>query len=559
MKKKQKGIGIQLALFIFGLAPFFLVVVITTVINILNISEQIKDGEFETLRAASESVNQYFAYDIINNGKVDYDEYSDHEFMECLKDDDIELTLIKDDKRFLTSLKNDEGKYNEGTAIDAEIYKTLKSGKDYSAEHIKIGGEEYFVYYEPIYDGDGNFWGAAFAGAPEADVNNAINSLIISTLIVTGIIAIIVTIVIVILARIIYKSLAVAADSLDVLSTGNLKNEIKGKSKIKEINSILASTKSLHEQLCSSVGGAKLTAINLGTSVGKVDDSSNKSADGTNQIAQAVTELATTAQSMAMTVQDANISVMEMGEAISSITNKANESADAANNMKKISQHAVEIMNKVETSNDNSVKAINEIGILTQACSDAVSQIKKAAEVISEIAEQTNLLALNASIEAARAGESGKGFAVVADSIKTLAGQSGESATEISEFVVDIVDKVERCVVASKNAEVVMLDQNNLVIDATKNIESLSLTVVDVAKNVDDISNNAKILDSAKDSVLNSISDLSAISEENAASSEEVTASVENIAMAVSLAKDESNAMKVLANELDDKMKFFDI
>lgn len=67
-----------------------------------------------------------------------------------------------------------------------------------------------------------------------------------------------------------------------------------------------------------------------------------------------------------------------------------------------------------------------------------VNEVRVMADNIKQIAVQTNLLSLNAAIEAARAGEHGRGFAVVSDEVRKLSDQTSKTVTEIQKIVIRV-------------------------------------------------------------------------------------------------------------------------
>lgn len=190
---------------------------------------------------------------------------------------------------------------------------------------------------------------------------------------------------------------------------------------------------------------------------------------------------------------------------------------------------------------------------------NSVEKIQSATKLISEIASQTNLLSLNASIEAARAGDAGKGFAVVAEEIGKLAEQSAESAKEIKIISENLkndsdktVDNVSETLTTVSKQKKILQTTVEAFAEIQKNTESILEKVNIIVKNTENCSTScAKVQDT--------ISSLSAISEENAAGCEETTASMETLGHINGEIANSAKALKDLASKLDVLVKEYQL
>ncbi|CAG8999624.1 MAG: hypothetical protein CENE_01603 [Candidatus Celerinatantimonas neptuna] len=170
----------------------------------------------------------------------------------------------------------------------------------------------------------------------------------------------------------------------------------------------------LFEQITDEATKARTNAQNLHGLAQSLMVRSDKQLNDNTMLASAITQMASSAEEVAQTTQHTSLSVEQTQQLID-----ARMQDVTANN--EASLHLLQELQKTATM-------INQLA-------DDAGQMGTMLDVIKGIAEQTNLLALNAAIEAARAGEQGRGFAVVADEVRTLAGRSQTSASEIESVI----------------------------------------------------------------------------------------------------------------------------
>ncbi len=171
--------------------------------------------------------------------------------------------------------------------------------------------------------------------------------------------------------------------------------------------------------------------------------------DSSNQLTSSVDDVSQTSEKTTTAIEEQKQDLEQLATALNQMSHTAAEVAENINRLSTASNDAKQATHAGNKIVKESISNIEELAQemhrnskVMQSLEEKSQRIEVVVDVIKSIAEQTNLLALNAAIEAARAGEQGRGFAVVADEVRTLAGRTQESTTEIEEIISTLLSGV---------------------------------------------------------------------------------------------------------------------
>lgn len=551
---KKKSFNMNKMLLLISMVPLVVAVVAMTITAIILCSNNLEAKMEDELLVAAEGLKYYEEYDLKNGeSEVSYDAV----YIDSMKPYDVDLTVFVGDTRFCTSVLNDNGQRNEGTKAAEGIWPAVSKGETFINNNTKVAGKDYYVVYMPLKDGTGKIIGMSFAGTPRAVISSAKRNIIVVAIIVGVIIMILAGAVVIKLSKSVSTALRVTADSLENVAKGDLTMVNDTESAIAETHSLIESYKGLQSNISQMLGRISNDATDLATRVNEVAQLSEQSNSASEQVSSAVGELADGATSMAQNVQNINEQVMEMGNLINNVVESVDLLSNSSQAMQQANNEAYGYITNLEKSSTTTKDAVAGIKSQVVNTNEAITRITSAVGMITDIASQTNLLALNASIEAARAGEMGKGFAVVAESIGNLANQSAESTAEIRAIIDELTKQSEQSVLASESVEQAINEEQVILGETKKRFDVLNTEITNSVEDIRGISSQTESLESIKATIVENVSDLSAISQENAASTEEVTASMESIAANIRVISQNSDGMNGIANNLVDAVGEF--
>ena len=475
----------------------------------------------------------------------------------------LDYAIFYDNVRAITTVNGSSvGRKNADTLAPDEIYNTVvKGGKTYYRTNYTIAGELYSGAYAPVLDADGTIGGMTVAFRKTSDINKDIKRIVV--LMIT--LAFICVAIFSAIGFILYKSSAHAmqniCDGIVQMASGNLQVQFSADAlnRPDELGTIAENSQLLRDELSTIVTDIKNQAHSVNESSADVSSTANDISQTADCVAEAVQEIATGATQQADEIQESTESTMVISDNIQMVSSNANELKDTADQMHINSQRSADQMRRLRSSSEDMITALDVISDKINATSDAVEVISSKVEAINNIASQTNLLALNASIEAARAGEAGRGFAVVAEEIGQLADNSAETAAEIRQEMAILLSSSHSAVEHAGDVRKATEEQKIVLTEAIDSIRELIAEIDSTVEGVNTIMSSAEACDNSKGVVVDSMSSLSAISEENAAASEETSASMEELSATVNTLASTAESLKEVSEALIKEISFFNV
>ncbi|WP_239618787.1 methyl-accepting chemotaxis protein [Cohnella mopanensis] len=246
-----------------------------------------------------------------------------------------------------------------------------------------------------------------------------------------------------------------------------------------------------------------------------------------SEVSKAVEKVAAGSETQVAQSQEISATMQETLDGLNQVASTTTGVSDAAQSTVSRAEDGSVLLQTTSIEIGQVGKAFRSLQEVVRGLNHKSEQVREVIGYISEVANQTNLLALNAAIEAARAGEHGRGFAVVAGEIRKLADQTQQSAVQIgdtigtmSSDIGQVATMFEQSAGQVFSAVTGMENAEETFRDIVGKVGLLSSNIVDVAASVEQMSAGSA-------SVVQSIQDISRITEETASFTEQVSAMTE--------------------------------
>ena len=352
---KTKGkLSLFSVLIMLALVPLVPSVIILGMVSLTITKSNMEVSAQETLYVVANNLSNYCKENSINAINVgDY-----YEYLDSLKDKNIEMAIIIEGTPSATSIKNANDYRIREIPCDMEDTNKLNNG--YFDPAVEIDGNVYCGYYMPLED-DGKIIGMTFAGELAEKVTGAANSIIIVFVAIAVVMVVLFTVIALFVGRLLIASVRAVGTGVNALAQGDLSKQKPHKSIVKEMIQLLAETGQMQENLSGVIGQVKEVSDRLVGNVADVTELSASSAGRAQEITRSMDELTAATVGMAEHVQNINMQMLEIGSFVNEISSNVDRLYDSSEHILKANNAAKVAMVDIMDSSHKSVVAVSDI------------------------------------------------------------------------------------------------------------------------------------------------------------------------------------------------------
>ncbi len=341
------------------------------------------------------------------------------------------------------------------------------------------------------------------------------------------------------------------------LSSGNMAiGEIEVKTR-DEVGQLAEAFNRMSESLHGLISRMAQTSTQVAASSEELTASAQQSADMSVQMAETVASINGQIDSQMDEVRHARDDVNRVFEDIKQVGSTTEQIKLASDSTAAAAREGSVLMDDAMNNMDNIERSVQQSMTVIQKLESGSQEIGRAIEAISSIAEQTNLLALNAAIEAARAGEAGRGFSVVAEEVRKLAEESKGSAIDISKRIETVLADIASAVESMQKEADEVKNGTSAIRTVGKKFGDIIAAIEDIQGKMQSMNDNVQRVTGGAEKIVSAVENISDANSQTAenlqhvsSSTQEQSASNEEIAAA-------SHALANLAMEMQNEVNKF--
>ena len=256
---------------------------------------------------------------------------------------------------------------------------------------------------------------------------------------------------------------------------------------------------------------------------GKSTEMVNGLVESTEAVAHSMSEISEATNLTAENIMEQNSMTQNIQQAIEETLKHSKQMVGIAKDSNEGIQENIRIMDELKEHAEQIASTNEQVTSSMERLLVKTKEGEAIASMILEISSQTNLLALNASIESARAGEAGRGFAVVAEQIRQLAEQTKDSTEDITKIINELIENANAVVQSVEQSVGATENQNEKIMSAADTFQKLEQNMTELISDIDRIDVRIQGLSESNNKIVESISQLSATTQQVTASAEEAS------------------------------------